>query len=222
MVTQISFMNSQELLAKRTVKVCVSIITLQDPCLSSVLPRLVSGGSRGGSMGSMEPLFCEGLHSKILYAHTYYEHYPHTGAMHFSFTVAITHVCQLIPVSRIPRTQSLRARMSEARERIKANILFMHCSLCRQRWRYTISIRALIFPLLTQITSCFAASATQNGVTLLIPWASNTTTMFSSKTSNFYNFTPRIHKKQSQVGNPKIFWKGVMPPHPPSKCFNHI
>ena len=29
------------------------------------------------------------------YAQTYYVHDVHTGAMHFSFTLAITHVCQL-------------------------------------------------------------------------------------------------------------------------------
>ena len=88
-------------------------------------------------MGSMEPRFLKGCIQKY-YAQTYYEHYAHTGATHFSFTVAITHVCQLIPVSRIPRAQSLRARiMSEASsERIKANLLFMYCSLCSQGWRY--------------------------------------------------------------------------------------
>jgi len=166
-------------------------------------------------MGSTEPLFLKGCIQKY-YAQTYYEHYAHTGATHFSFTVAITHVCQLIPVSRIPRAQSLHARiMSEASERIKANFLFMHCSLCSQRWWYTINMRALIFPLLTRITSCFVASATQNGVTPLILQASNTTTRFSSKTSNFCNFTQRLHQKQSQkVRNPKFFW-GRIPPDPP-------
>ena len=67
--------------------------------------------------GSYETPLFEGLHSKILYAQTYSEHYAHTGATHVSFTVAITHVCQLIPVSRIPHAQNLRARiMSKASE----------------------------------------------------------------------------------------------------------
>ena len=51
----------------------------------------------------------------------------------------------------------------------------------------------------------------------LILRASNTTTRFSSRSSNFYNFTPRIHQKRSQkVRNPKFSW-GDMPPDPPSK-----
>ena len=33
-------------------------------CSSPVVPRLVSGGSRGGSMGSMEPLFLKGCIQK--------------------------------------------------------------------------------------------------------------------------------------------------------------
>ena len=40
------------------------------------------------------------------------------------------------------------------------------------------------------VTCCFAASAAQNRVMPLILWASNTTTRFRSKTSNFCNFTP--------------------------------
>ena len=45
----------------------------------------VSGGSRGDSMGSMEPLFWRAAFENIMRKRT------HTGAMHFSFTVAITH-----------------------------------------------------------------------------------------------------------------------------------
>ena len=48
----------------------------------------------------------EGLPSKILCANVY-EHYTHTGATHFSFTVAIMHVCQLIPVSKIPHAHRM-------------------------------------------------------------------------------------------------------------------
>ena len=65
-----------------------------------------------------------------------------------------------------------------------------------------------ISPHLTKITSCFAASAGWSGVTPLILWASNTTTRFSSGSSNFCNFTPRLHKKQSQkVRNTKFSWE---------------
>ena len=46
------------------------------------------------------------------YAQTYYVHYSHTGATHFRFTVAITHVCQLnFLVSRIRRVHALDARI---------------------------------------------------------------------------------------------------------------
>ena len=40
-------------------------------------------------------------------------------------------------------------------------------------------MRALTFPHLTRITSCYAASATRSGVTSLILRASNATTRFS-------------------------------------------
>ena len=64
---------------------------------------------------------------------------------------------------------------------------------------------ALIFPRLTRITSCFAASVARSGVTPLILRASNTTTRFSSRSSNFCNFIPRIHQKRSQkVRNPNF------------------
>ena len=71
------------------------------------------------------------------YAQTYYVHYAHTGATHFSFTVAITHDLHVsTPVSRIRRVHDLRARiyyqkhmatietMSEARERIEAKVFY--------------------------------------------------------------------------------------------------
>ena len=81
-------------------------------------------------MGSMEPLLLKGCLQKY-YAQTYYVYYAHTGATHFSFTVAITHVCHLIPVSRIRCAHGLRAGiMSEASKQNKANVLFMHCFLC--------------------------------------------------------------------------------------------
>jgi len=49
----------------------------------------------------------------------------------------------------------------------------------------------------------------------LILQALNTTTKFSSRSSNFYNFTSRIHKKRSQkVRNPKFSWGGGCPQTP--------
>ena len=79
-------------------------------------------------------------------------------------------------------------------------------------------MRALIFPCLTMITSCFAASAARSGVTLLIPVrALSTTTRFSSRSSSFCNFNQIIHQKQSQkVRNPKFFIGG-MPQDPFSR-----
>ena len=89
--------------------------------------------------------------------------------------------------------------MSEASKRIKA-----YCSLCSWGWRYAVSMRALIFPRLTRITRCFIASASQSGVMPLILQASSTTTRFSSRLSNFWNFTPRIYQKRPQkVRNPR-------------------
>ena len=68
-------------------------------------------------------------------------------------------------------------------------------------------MRALIFPHLTRITSRFTASVAQSGDTPLILRASNTTTRFSIRLSDFCNFTPRIHQKRShQVRNPKFSW----------------
>ena len=86
------------------------------------------------------------------YVQTYYVHYTHTEAMHFSFNSS-NNAC----VS----TQNL-----------------MHT------WP------ACMLPLLPE----------QKHVT-------TTTTRFSSGSSNFRNFTPRIHQKQSQkVRNPKFSW----------------
>ena len=73
-----------------------------------------------------------------------------------------------------------------------------------------------VFPRLTRITGCFAASAARSRATPLISRASNTTTRFSGKSSSFCNFTPGIHQKRSQkVRNPKFSW-GSMPPDPPA------
>ena len=56
--------------------------------------------------------------------------------------------------------------------------------------------------------------AARSGLTPLILRASNTITRFSSRSSSFCNFTPRIHQKQSQKArNPKFSW-GACPQTP--------
>ena len=91
----------------------------------------LSGGSRGGSMGSMEPLFWRAAFENIMRKRT------HTGATHFSFKVAITHDLNSIiscidarmTYVHVYTTRSIET-MSEARERIKAKVfLFMQCTL---------------------------------------------------------------------------------------------
>ena len=86
-------------------------------------------------------------------------------------------------------------------------------------------MRALIFPHLTWITSCYVASATRSRVTPLILPAPNTTTRFSSRSFNFCNFTPRIHQKWSQkVKKHTNFPEGggeSMPPDPSNRCAMH-
>ena len=76
-----------------------------------------------------------------------------------------------------------------------------------------------IFPRLTRITSCYAASAAWSGVMPLIPVrALSTTTRFSSKSSSFCNFNQTIHQKRSQkVRNRKIFMGAWLKPPPPSR-----
>ena len=96
----------------------------------------------------------------------------YTLCSHWSYALQlqsskIALVSTQFPVSRIQRVRSLRARiMSQASERIR----FYSCiALSADRgWRYAISMRALIFLRLTRITSCFAAFAGRNGVTLLL------------------------------------------------------
>ena len=112
----------------------------------------------------------------------------------------------------LPEARGNHRTMSKASERANLS-LFMHCSLCSQGWRYAISMSVLIFLRLTQITSCFAASAARGKVTPLILRASNTTTRFSSRWSNFCSFTARIHQKRSQIRNPKFSWGAC--PHIP-------
>ena len=175
-----------------------------------------SGGSRGGSMGFMEPLFWRAAFENTIHKgiRTLCSHCSYT---HFSFTVAITHMCQLIPVSRILRAHSLHEHIIISE--VSDHKVFIPLPLQLGMAIY-YQYESAYFPLLTWITCWFAASAARNGVTPLILWASNTT-RFSSKTSNFCNFTPTIHQKRSQmVRNPNFFWVG-MPPDPPSRLAMH-
>ena len=65
-------------------------------------------------------------------------------------------------------------------------------------------MRALIFPLLTRTTRSLCGPKQSHAFN-----ASNTT-RFSSRLSNFCNFTPRIHQKQSQkVRNLNLSWGRV-------------
>ena len=97
-------------------------------------------------------------------------------------------------------------------------------------------MRTLISPHLTWISSSFAASAAQRGVTPLILWDSNTTTRFSSRSSNDSNTTTRFSSRSSNVCNftprfapetisegqkSKIFLGGGMPPDTPSWRATH-
>ena len=143
-----------------------------------------SGGSRGGSMGFMEPLFWRAAFENTIHKGIR-TLCSHCSYMHFSFTVAITHMCQLIPVSRILRAHSLHEHIIISE--VSDHKVFIPLPLQLGMAIY-YQYESAYFPLLTWITCWFAASAARNGVTPLILWASNTT-RFSSKTSNFCNFT---------------------------------
>ena len=99
-------------------------------------------------------------------------------------------------------------------ERIKAKVLFMHCSLCSYGWRHAISMRALIFLRLTRITSCYAASATRSGVTPLILPAPNTATRFSSRSFNFLQFHPK-NTPETILDGQNFPWGGGACPQTP-------
>ena len=119
---------------------------------------VASGGSRGGSMGSMEPPLLKGCLRKY-YALTY--HVPSTLCSHWSLCTStlVTHVFQLL-----------------------------------------------------SMPTC-TPEAWKKEVTHLILRASNIT-RFSSRSSNFCNFTSRIHQNRSQkVRNPKFSW-GAHPQTP--------
>ena len=164
------------------------------------------------------------------YAQTYYVHYTHTRAMHFSFTVAVTPLVST-HVSRIRRAHDLRARincqkhmttietMSEARERTKAKVLFMHCSICS--WWYAISMRALIFPRLMQITQAAMQPLRPKVESRL--WFCGPQTqqlgLVVARSSNFWQFHSKntletISEGLSCGGGEK----GGMPPAPSSRC----
>ena len=156
------------------------------------------------------------------YAQTYYVHYTHTRATHFSFTVAITpHVST--HVSRIRRAHDLpeehdNHRDNERSERANESKDFIHALLPLQLGMVICyQYESAYFPApYAANPSCYAASATRSGVTPLILRGPNTTTRFSSSRPTFGNFTTRIHQKRSQ----KVFaagggggWGG-MPPAP--------
>ena len=82
-------------------------------------------------------------------------------------------------------------------------------------------MRALFFPApYADIQLLCSLCDSKRGHTLILR-APNTTTRFSSRSSNFCNFTPRLLQKQSQkVKHSKISWEG-MPPDPPSRHATH-
>ena len=79
-----------------------------------------------------------------------------------------------------------------------------------------ISMRVLISPHLMQITNCFAALICgSKWNTPLIHAGFKNNYRFRSRSSNFCNFTPRLHQKRSQkVRNPN-FSLGTCPQTPP-------
>ena len=142
---------------------------------------LHSGGSRGvpwvhGTHGA--PLWRAGfentMHKRTTYTtlslvrcYTTLTLELHTSAS----TVAITHVCQLLY------------------QEFDVHMAYVHVYTTRSMWQMllplqlgmlicAISMRALIFPCLTRITSRSAVSATLSGVTPLSLQASNRTTRF--------------------------------------------
>ena len=146
------------------------------------------------------------------YAQTYYAYNMLTLELRTSASKQQNRTC-VISVSRIQRVRGLRARriMSQARERIKAKVLFMHCSLCRQGM--AICYQYLRF---TRITSCFAAFAGRNGVTLLLNSAGfKHKSEFQQQVVKLFAISPQ--ERSQKVRNPKFFW-GACPQTPPSFC----
>ena len=174
----------------------------------SVVTFISSGGSRGGSMGSMEPLFWRDAFENTVHKCTTYttSHWSYT---HFSFTVAITHACMsshscIKNSTRAWPTSTYNIQWAKRASELKQR--FYSCiASSAARDGDMLSIKEHYFPLLTRITSKMESH--------LILQTSNTETRFSRSS----NFTPRIHQKRSQkVRNPKFSWGG-MPPDPPRR-----
>ena len=142
------------------------------------------------------------------------------GATHFNFTVAITHVCQL----KNFLYQEFDACMAyvhvlyywkhvatiETMNKLKQSCSHALLPLQLKGWRYAINMRALIFPCLTRIASCFAASAARSGVTpALMLWASNTTARFSN-----CPILPQEYTRNDLRSEIQNFLAGGMPPDP--------
>ena len=151
-----------------------------------------SGGSRRGSMGSMEPFFWRAAFENTKYTRTIYTYSSLTLELRTSaLTVAIPHVCQLLyqefdvhmAYVHVYTTRSMWQLQRQWAKR-PSELKFIHALLPLQLGMaiYAISKRVLMW-----ITTCFAASTARSGVMPLIPLASNTKTRFSSRSSNDYN-----------------------------------
>ena len=175
-----------------------------------------SGGSRGGSMGSMEPLFWRAAFENTMRKRTMYT--TLTLELRTSASrIAITHVCRLLYQEFDARmayvhVYTMRSTWQPSRQWVKrvSKLNLIHALLPLQLgMAICYQFESAYFPA-PRITSYFPASAARSGVTPLILRASNTTMRFSSRSSNFRNFTPRIHQKRSQkVRNPKFSWGGM-------------
>ena len=169
--------------------------------------KMTSGRSRGCMEGPMEPLFWRAA-------------FKTTMCKCIMYTMLTLELRTSASVSSIWRMHGLCAHtMSEASKRKGCHScllpLQIGMAICYQ-------MRVLIFLRIMWITSCSAALAARNGVRPLIrPRASNTKINFSSRSSIFCNFTPRIHQKWPQkVRNPKFFLESISlqspPPLPPA------
>ena len=137
-----------------------------------------SEGSRGVPWVPWNPSF-EGLPSKILCANIYVN-YAHTRATHFSFTVAITHVCPLnnflyqefdarMTYVHIYTTRSTwQPQRQWAKRESELKQRFYSCiDPTEARVGDMLSVCERFFsPRHMRITSCYAASVTRSGVTL--------------------------------------------------------
>ena len=152
-----------------------------------------SGGSRGGSMGSMEPPLLKDCLRKYyaqMYTYTTFTLELCTSAS----TVAITHMCQLLYQEfdmrmahvHIYTTRSMwQQRVKEAYSCIAPSAARDGDMLSVWEWLFFGALHTALQPLQPEAESRF-----------LILWGSNTTTRFSSRSSNFCNFTPRIYQKR--------------------------